>query len=489
MSVDQYPALLVITPLIAAPVCVLVHHARLSWLIATVTSAFCLFIALHLYERVLNEGTIVYSLGGWAAPWGIEYRIDFLNALIAIIVCGAALVMSVFAKCSASKEISDDRLYLFYALWMLNLTGLLGIAITGDAFNLFVFLEISSLSSYALVSLGKSRKALLAAFRYLIMGTIGATFILIGIGLLYMATGSLNMFDVSQRLPDVDGLRTVKVAFAFLVVGIGLKLALFPLHAWLPNAYAYSPSVVSAFLAATATKVAIYMWLRLFYSVFGFEFAYNEMHLATILMLLAIIGIVVCSVIACTQRDVKQLLAYSSVAQTGYMILGISFATTTGLTATIVHLFNHALMKGALFMAIGCVVYRVGSAQLSALCGLGRQMPLTSAAIVIAGLSLIGVPLTAGFISKWYLLQAALGLELWVVAGVIVGSSLLAVVYVWKIVEQMYFRESETPAGEAPWSMLGALWIAVFANVYFGLQTELSVGVANQAASALMSSR
>ena len=235
------PVLQVVIPLLAAPVCVLVHNPRVAWMVTALISWIAFLVACGLLGQVTDSGAISYALGSWAAPWGIEYRVDQTNAFVLLIVSGASALIVMFARASVEREVARDRIYLFYTVWCLNLAGLLGIVVTGDAFNLFVFLEISSLSSYALVSLGNSRRGLLAAFRYLVIGTIGATFILIGIGLLYMMTGSLNMYDISVRLEDVSQTRTIRTAFAFFAIGIGIKMAVFPLHTWLPNAYTYAP--------------------------------------------------------------------------------------------------------------------------------------------------------------------------------------------------------------------------------------------------------
>ena len=483
------PVLLVVLPLLAAPLCVLVHHRGVAWAITTVVSWVSFAIAVSLLAQVRESGVIVYALGSWAAPWGIEYRVDQVNALVLIIVSGASALVTIFARKSVQHEIADDRIYLFYTAWCLNLTGLLGIVITGDAFNLFVFLEIASLSSYALVSFSDERRGLLAAFRYLIVGTIAATFILIGIGLLYMMTGSLNMYDISGRIGDISHTRTIRVAFAFLAIGIGIKMAVFPFHTWLPNAYVYAPSAVSAFLAATATKVAVYMALRFWFSVFGVELSFEQMNIGSVLMPLALIGVVVASLVAIRQDNVKRMLAYSSIAQIGYMLLGVRFASVTGMTAALVHLFNHALMKAALFMALGCVAYRLGSVMLQDLAGLGRHMPWTIAAFVVGGLSLIGVPGTAGFVTKWYLLLAAIESgQLWV-AFLVVVTSLIAVLYVWRVLEVAYFRHAPEVAeapGEAPLSMLLPVWVLAGANLVFGMYTDLSAGVARQAAQSLV---
>jgi multicomponent Na+:H+ antiporter subunit D len=486
---EHLPILQIILPLMAAPLCVLLRRPNLSLAFSMIVAWTTFGLAVAILIRVLEVGVLRYELGGWAAPWGIEYRVDALSAFVLLFVSAVGAIVLTYAPRSIAREIPKDRHYLFCAVYLLCLTGLLGITITGDLFNLFVFLEISALSSYALISLGANRRALSAAFQYLVMGTIGATFILIGIGLMYMVTGTLNMADMAARLPTTEGTRTVLVAFAFLTVGISLKMALFPLHLWLPNAYTYAPSVVTAFLAATATKVSVYIGLRFVFTVFGMEFAFESMSLSTILVPLSIAGIFVASTVAIFQRDIKRMLAYSSVAQIGYMVLGISFATVTGLTAGIVHLFNHALMKGGLFLAMGAIMLQLGSVDLDDMRGIGRRMPVTMAAWVIGGLGLIGIPITVGFITKWYLVSAAVENEWWPVAALVLMSSLLALVYVWRVVETAYFQdppEGRASVREAPLSMLIPTWILIGATVVFGLWTSLSGGVAIKAAEVLL---
>ena len=482
------PVLLVVVPLVAAPIAALLNRPRLSWAVAVAATLWALYAALELLSQTMAAGAIHYELGGWPAPYGIEYVVDPVNAWVVVIVALIGALVAPYARVSVEREITEDRIPLFYAAFILCLTGLLGIAVTGDVFNVFVFLEISSLSAYALIALGNDRRALTASFQYLIMGSVGATFIVIGIGLMYVMTGTLNMADLADRLPEVSGTRTIPVAFTFLTVGITLKLALFPLHLWLPNAYTYAPSAVTAFIASTATKVGVYLLLRFFFTIFGVTFSFDVMQLDRILMPLALIAIVTMSLVAIYQENVKRLLAYSSVAQIGYMVLGISFASVLGLTAGILHLFNHALMKGALFMSMGCVMYRVGSVRLERMNGLGRAMPWTMAAFVVGGLSLIGVPFTVGFISKWYLVQAALEQGMWPVAGVVLLGSLLALMYVWKVVEVAYFREADPELGisEAPLSLLVPTWVLVLGNLYFGINASDSVGIATRAAEVLL---
>ena len=311
------PALQVVIPLLAAPACVLIRQSTLTWLLALSVSWISFVIALTLLWQTFSLGEISYELGGWVAPLGIEYAVDVVNAFVLVIVSGVSSVVLISAKESIERETHIKRTHLVYTGWLLCLTGLLGITITGDVFNVFVFLEIASLSSYLLVSLGPDRRALTAAFQYLVMGTIGATFILIGVGLLYMMTGTLNMADLSQRIPGVAHTTTVHAGFAFLVLGISLKAAVFPLHYWLPNAYTFAPSAVTAFLAGSATKVSIYLLLRFFFDIFSETFSFRTMRLDLILLVLGVIAIFSMSLVAIYQRNVKRMLAYSSVAKSG----------------------------------------------------------------------------------------------------------------------------------------------------------------------------
>ncbi len=488
MILANLPALQVVIPLMAAPGCVLLRNGRAAWLLAAVVTWIAFAIALTLLIQVDAHGPISYALGDWAPPYGIEYRIDLLGAFVLVIVAGIGAVVMPFARISVERELPRERVYLFYVMYLLSLTGLLGIAITGDAFNLFVFLEISSLSSYVLISLGRDRRALTAAFRYLIMGTIGATFYVIGIGLLYMMTGTLNMADLAARLPPLMHLRVIQAALAFLLVGISLKLALFPLHLWLPNAYAYAPTVVTVFLAATATKVSVYVMIRILYTVFG-GLVLPEGAIQGALMGLGMLSMIAAALVAIFETNVKRLLAYSSLSQIGYMVLGLGMGSAIGLAAGIIHIFNHALIKAALFMAMGCAFSRAGAVTIKDLAGLGRRMPVTMAAVVVGAMSLIGVPLTVGFVTKWYLIRAALEMGAWPVALVILLSGLLALIYSWRIVEAAYFApapEGREAVREAPLGMLLPLVFLAGACIVFGVNSSWTMGLALAAARALI---
>lgn len=488
MPLADWMPFIVLIPLISSGIIALLPGRNLPYALTLLACVASAVIAAFVLPAAMDGPPLSYAFGNWPPPFGIEYRVDAANAFVALLVAGMAAVTLLWAPKSVAAEI-DGRHGTFYALFLLALAGLLGITLTGDAFNIFVFLEISSLATYTLIAYGRDRRALLAAFRYLIMGTVGATFLLIGIAFLYMLTGTLNLADLAERLPELRDNNAVRAALAFIIVGMGLKLALLPLHLWLPNAYAYAPNFVTAFLAGTATKVALYVMLRFIFTVFAPDYSFVVLPLATVLMVLAVAGMFAGSWVAMFQSHIKRMLAYSSVAQVGYMILGVSLATATGLTAAFLHLFNHALIKTALFMAIGCVMYQTGSAKLRDLKGLGRQMPWTMTAFALAGLSIIGIPTTVGFVSKWYLILASIEVGSWWLVVLILVTSLMAVYYIWRVIEAAWFEQR--PAGalqvrEAPLALLIPTWFVVALNFYFGIDTRLTVGASTAAAEALL---
>lgn len=481
------PILQVVVPLLAAPTCLIFERSRAAWLLACLASFVSLAISIALLQQVADGSVISYALGGWEAPWGIEYRIDALTAYVLLVISAIGALVILGSRPSLDAELVPGRQTPFVVLMLLCMSGLLGIVATGDIFNVFVFLEISSLATYSMVSLGKSRGALLASYRYLIVGTVGATFFLFGIGILYALTGTLNMLDLAERLPNVGAPWATTAAYGFIMLGIAMKLAMFPLHGWLPEAYNRAPSIATALLAATSTKVALYLFIRMHYTVFTPELADAYMPLSKVLLVLGAAGVLVGSASAIAENAIKRLLALSSVAQIGYMVIGVGLGTAMGLQASLLHLFNHALMKAALFMAIAAVVLRVGGSQLSDFKGLGRAMPWTMAAFVIGSLSLIGVPLTVGFVSKWYLILALFESSQWAVLAVVAVGSVLGLFYVWKIIESAYFQQRDNAATvkEAPLALLIPMWALVLANLYFGIDTSMTVDVSQTIARVL----
>ncbi|MGB2074174.1 MAG: monovalent cation/H+ antiporter subunit D family protein, partial [Henriciella sp.] len=486
------PALLVVIPMLMAPIAALMPAGRIGWMISNFAVFCALVMAIVLVVAVRDSelGYISYHMGGWQPPYGIEFRIDALNSMVLLLVSGVGLLASIFGWSSVKSEINNAKISLFYSAYLVCFTGLCGVAATGDAFNLFVFLEISSIATYVLVALGagRDRRALPAAINYVLMGTIGASFFVVGVGFLYAATGTLNMADLAARLPDLADNTVVMAGYAFIFVGLGIKAAMFPLHQWLPNAYTYSPSFVTMFLAATATKVAIYALIRFLFTVFGIDFTFEGLSLLWVLMPMGLAAMVACSFQAIFQTDVRRMLAYSSVAQVGYILLGVSIGTAAGVSSGLLHLVNHAVIKGALFMAVAGVLLVHSGTRLSDFRGLGRRAPLTMTAFAIAGLSLIGVPLTAGFQSKYALVTALLQNGWWWAAIVVVFTSFLAVIYVGRILEAVFFQAPIGPDAEKkrlPVLVGVPLWAMALTSIWIGVDGGFVIGLANDAAASL----
>lgn len=489
MLLQSLPVFHVILPLCAAALCAIVNRGRIAWWIATLAVWGSLLSILLLTFAVSDAQVMHYALGGHPAPIGIEYRFDALNLLVLLVVAFMGAVMMPYAYHSVARDIPPAKQGLFYSIYLLCLAGLYGILSTNDIFNIYVFLEISSLATYALIAMGRDKRALVASYQYLIVGTIGATFILISIGLLYVMTGTLNISDMANRIGSVADERPVEAAFAFLTIGIAMKVALFPLHMWLTNAYAFSPGFVTAFLASTATKVSLYIFIRLLYSLFGYEYAFALMPLGIILASFAAANILIGSLNAVFQHNVKRLLAFSSIAQIGYIVLALALATQPGLIAALTHIANHALAKGLLFLCVCAVALQAGDIKLQHFYGAARQMPWTMAMFLVGAASLIGVPGTAGFISKWLLLEALIEKGWWWMVILVVVSSLLAVIYLWRIVDVSYFRsrpDTLKPLKEAPYPLLVSMAALSLANIYFGLDTTMTYRYAGAAARNLM---
>jgi len=491
-GLTAHAAVLVIAgPLVGACAAALSPGGRSAWVVSVLTSAFAVWMALALAGEVARNGVVDYALGGFAPPMGIALRIDALGAMMALLISAMGAIGAVYSGHALVSEVRTEKHALFQAGYLLCVAGYLGVVLTGDAFNAFVFLEISSIGTYALVAIGeqRDRRALPAAFNYLIAGTLGATFYVIGVGFLYGATGTLNMADMGVRLVTLGDNPAVQAGFAFIVAGLGMKAAMFPLHGWLPGAYAGAPSLVSLFLAATATKAAIYLMMRFTFDVFPQDADFAQVFLQFVLAPLAAVAAIVCSVQAIFEQEVRRTLAFSSVAQVGFILLGFSLATQAGASAGAFYILAHALMKAALFMALGAFAIGLNARRLDDFAGVGREAPWTTIAFAIAAASLAGVPLTMGFLGKWMLIEAALlAGEGWMVV-VFAAGSLLTLVYVGRMIEAMFFRApapGAPRAKEAPVGVLAPLWVLAGLSVWFGVDASLPMSLAEAGAAALL---
>jgi multicomponent Na+:H+ antiporter subunit D len=484
---EHLPALQVVLPLLAS-----FFISTAGWLrpaycfpLALAALGSSLLVSLGLLGEVMSRGPVSYWFGGWPPPWGIYYRVDHLTALVLAVVSIVGFVNLIAARPAVEKEF-PEKAAPFYTLYVLFVTGLLGIVITGDAFNLYVMLEIAAITGYALIALGKGRAAL-SSLQYIFMGTIGACLYLLGVGYLYIITGSLNMEDIARLLPPLYESKVVTVAFVILMVGVWLKMGFFPLHAWLPNAYTHAPSPVSSLVAPLMTKVMVYVMIRMVLTVFTVDYAFLILKLNEAVVWLAVIAVVMGSLLALAEKDVKRMLTFIVVAEVGYMVGGFWLGNSAGFTGAVLHLVNDALMTLCLFLAVGNIVYAKGDSQWESLPGLFRTMPWTMGALVVGALSIIGVPPTCGFFSKWYLLLGAIQSGHYGFLAALLFSSLVSVVLFFRIFEMGYFEpfgdshgpdhgEGGPAVREAPLGMLVPLWMTALGLVLVGLYTGEIVG-------------
>ncbi len=475
MSLTHHlPILVVITPLIGGVLTPLIGKIKKKYCApwSILVSAFTLVLCLSAtIELLLAKSPLSYHLGGWPPPYGIEIRFDEISAFSTAII-GLIFLGLVFSWKYVQKELSEKGIIPYYTLFLLCAAGMVGFVVTGDIFNLFVFLEILSLSGYALVAIGEEKIAEMAAFKYLVMGAISSLSILFAIGLLYSITGTLNMQDLSSRLQATPYLKIASLAFSLLIIGFSVKAAVFPLHTWLPDAHAIAPSPVSALLSGLVVKIGILGIIRTV-SIYGLHGLLNLDLFNYVLAWFGTISILVGAFFAFFQNDIKMMLAYSTISNIGYIVLGLGLADYYGLVGGIIHVFNHAVIKVTLFLCIGAIIYRTGLRTLYDLRGIGRKMPITIACMSVAIIAITGIPPTNGFICKWLIAIGAVQAQKPFFAAALLFGALFIFAYYIKILNSAVFREPVRKevenATEAPLSMLAPVIALTLGCLIFGI--------------------
>jgi multicomponent Na+:H+ antiporter subunit D len=432
-------ALLVVVPIVLslAPIAVGKAWNRSGWVAAAAAALVHLGLSLTVAGQVFATGAFSYAVGDYAPPFGIELVADGVSATLVVLVSAVTLAVVLYAR-AAGPHTSG-----FYSGLLLLTAGISGVFVTGDLFNLYVFIEITGLATYALVATGRSPAAAMASLKYLLVGTIGASLYLLGVGYLYVSTGTLNMADLAATIPSVGyDSPLVLTGFGLLVVGLAVKAALFPLHTWQPGAYAESPDSVTAYISALVSTAAAYALFRVIYAVFTPAFDAAVPFALDALVILASVSVVVGSVLAVLQSDLKRMLAYSSVAQFGLVIAGFAVANTTAVTGGLIHLVGHAIMKAGLFVGVGALAGVAGGRTVDDFAGVAERAPIVSAAFAVLAFALVGVPPAVGFAGKWHIVLGAVEGGRWGVASVAIVSTLLTLAYFARVVERMYFQDA-----------------------------------------------
>jgi len=423
-------------PLLGAFILSLIRQKRVGDVLANLINLSLFIISLLL----LRYGNLVYKIGGWqpvnGIPIGIYWVKDGLSTLMLVIVNFVALLSTIFSINYMERFTDKNR---YYCLFLLMLLGMNGVILAGDMFNLFVFLEISAIASYSLVAFGTESEELEAAFKYQVMGTIASSFILFGIALLYSLTGTLNMADMASVIHNAsfnihNGKFLIFVCGLF-IAGFGMKGAIMPFHAWLPDAHPSAPAPISAMLSGVLIKVlGIYTISRVIFNIFGLT-----PMLSNLLMVLGSLSIIAGAILAIGQNDFKRLLAYSSISQVGYIILGLGLGTPLGILGGLLHLLNHSVFKSLLFLNSGAVEYATDNRDLRKMGGLNKKMPVTGTTNFIASMSIAGVPPFNGFWSKLLIILACiLTGHFWFAIWAIIGS-IITLAYYLKVQKYAFF--------------------------------------------------
>jgi multicomponent Na+:H+ antiporter subunit D len=482
------PALVFLVPFVAAiclPMAALKNARRCRPIALGSVATMAILAVMNLWV-VLSQGEIRYTFGGWAPTAGIEWVADEVACLMAVTLSVLALVCLLYGG-GVSAAPAGERAVPYYTTELLLISGLAGIVYAADLFNVFVFLEIVALSAYALVGVSGGR-ALVSAFRYLIMGALGATFYLLGVSYLYAVSGTLNMADLAQRVPEMLASHAVVGGLSFMFIGLGIKMAMMPLHGWLPDAYSDAPDAVSPLLASLLTKVALLAWIRILYWVVGAGHSGNPADVFTLVWIVGALASVAGALLALPQRDLKKMFAYGGLAHVGLVLVGIGQGTRTGLTGGLLYLMNDAVMQCALFILAGIMGSRYGARTLDEIERTTVRSPWLLGTFLIVAISMIGLPPTGGFFGKWYILLSAIETSNHVAIAAVVLTTLLTLAYFARIFQRM-FRSGQAAASpaesETPLLLRVSLGVLSAGIIGLGLWSDPVVDVLLQSASRL----
>ena len=399
---------------------------------------FLLSIFLMVYS--LSREVITLSIGNPNNLLGIEFYIGKSESVVTLVFTFVMLMILWFSNFALEKEVPENRISFFYVLINILLASLLGVIYSNDLFNSYVFIEVSTLSACGIIILKDKKENIKATVKYLIMSTIGSGLVLMAIAYIYSITGHLNISLIHETIVGNYQYHenAVLIILGLFTIGLGIKSAVFPLHSWLPDAHSSAPTPASAALSALVIKVYVFMLMKVLFRMFNYEIV-NSFIIMDIILLLGSMGMIFGSIMAIMQKELKRMVAYSSVAQMGYIVFGIGLGTVTGTAIAIYHIIGHAVTKSSLFLISGLFIEKTGSKKIEDLKGIGREMPLTLGLFTLGAFSMVGIPILPGFISKWYLSLTCIEVGRVPLILIILASSLLNVLYYFPIVINGYF--------------------------------------------------
>ncbi len=473
---EHLPALVFLVPLATAICMPVAGHGRKSICkpLALLAVAAMTVLSVASLWAIVSHGEVRYSFSGWEPPIGIEWLADPLAAIMLVGVSALGVLCLLYGA-AIDDRTHDKHPIPYYTIVLLLIAGLTGAVYAGDLFNIFVFLEVVSLSAYALVAVPGGR-ALVSAFRYLLMGTLGTAFYLLGVGYFYAATGALNIADLAQQVPALLGSKAVMGGLIFMFIGLAIKMALMPLHGWLPDAYSDGPAAAVPLLAGLVTKVALLLWVRILFWVIGAGEAQQASGIFTLVSSLGILASVGAACIALRQQDLKRMFAYGGISHVGLVLIGLGQANQTGLTGAVYYLLNDAVMQCALFMLAGFIAQRYGVRSLDDAGRASIRNPLVIGTFVVVALGMVGLPPTGGFFGKLRILLGTIEAGNYLAAGAVVVTTLVTLGYFAQVLERLVRREGdavpEPDSGHTPWALHASMVALAAAMLGLGIWND-----------------
>ncbi len=440
--------------------------------------AFMAYISFDLFLNLEEGKTTIIQIAGWQPPWGINLVYGNFSGFITLIITTLAFLVWVYSY--KFKKVGFDDSKKFFILLMLLVAGSIGVVLTGDIFNLFVFIEITAISSYGLTAFYKGRDGAEAAFKFLFIGALSSTFLLLGILVLYTNTGTLNMAELAIRLKDVPIVTQAFVLILFFV-GFGIEAEMFPLNGWVPDAYSQAPGPVAASFAGMLAKAGIYGLARIIYTVFDLNGVFG------LLLIMGILTMVIAETAALKQKNLRRMLAYSSMGQMGLIMIAFALNTKAGVFAALFLMFNHAVIKTMLFFSAGFLTYTTKDKKISDLDGFGKIMPFTALMFGLGAFAIVGLPPFSGFWSKLSVLTATADKSYYLVLATILIISVVEIVYYFRIIGRLYFKKAhkEVEVHKPSWNAQVAMLVLAITIITVGVYPDLITTYISNAADAL----
>lgn len=444
MGINSFPLLMIIISYVLSFFIVLFgiiqKKNNVSKIISTVNSIILFILSISILKYILGNGKFIYNAGHYSAPWGIELFIGTAEGIFSLLFTFIYLIINIYSFDTLKKEINKKRISIYYFLSNILIGSLLGVIFTNDIFNSYVFIEIGTLSACGIIVIKNKKDNFLSTIKYLVLSNLGSGLFLMGIAFIFSITGNLNMSFIHEEIMKNHSTYTnvILVSTSLFTIGLGIKSALFPVHTWLPDGHSSAPTTSSALLSSLVIKAFFFLYVKVLYRTLGIDLP-EVQYIFKVLLVLGCLGMIAGSVLAIAQEELKRTIAYSTVAQMGYIFFGLGLGNKIGLIYAFYHVIAHAIAKTILFLSSGSMTNEVDSKFINKLNGIGRKMPIELLTFTLAAMSMVGIPMLPGFVSKWNFATEAINKSNYFLMGIILISGLLNAFYYFPIIVRGFF--------------------------------------------------